>query len=182
MMRSNHARLIQNILNHIKWGFQFPSFLSVLRVFDWLIVGFSLIGKQLPTCSMQSILPSLLTSKEVGTTAKTHHFWGGNFCGAVTQFFYFICVTKNLLILWHVTRFVSKNTVIFALPHSVYVAVLFFHVCGGIYCSTSLACIEFCFTSRNVRKVVFVCHFTVVVYLIVVKVTFSFIVSLHTSP
>ncbi len=32
-----------------------------------------------------------------GTTAKTHHFGGGNFCGAVTIFFYFICVTKNLL-------------------------------------------------------------------------------------
>ena len=40
MMRSNHARLIQNILNHIKWQFQFPLFLSVLRVSDWLIVGF----------------------------------------------------------------------------------------------------------------------------------------------
>ena len=58
----------------------------------------------------------------------------------------------------------------------------FFHVCGRIYCSTSLACIVFCFTSRNVRKVVCVRHFTVVVYLIVVKVTFSFFFSLHTSP
>ena len=64
-MRSNHARLIQNILNHIKWQFQFPSFLSVLRVLDWLIVGFIFIGRQLPTCSMQCILSSLLTSKEV---------------------------------------------------------------------------------------------------------------------
>jgi hypothetical protein len=41
------------------------------------------------------------------------------------NFFYFICVTKNLLILWHVTCFVSKNTVKFALPHPVYVAVFF---------------------------------------------------------
>ena len=38
MMRSNHARLIQNILNHIKWRFQFPSFLFVLRISDWLIL------------------------------------------------------------------------------------------------------------------------------------------------
>ena len=65
MMRSNHARLIQNTLNHIKWRFQFPSFLSILRVSDWLIVGFVLIGRQLPTCSTHSILSSLLASKEV---------------------------------------------------------------------------------------------------------------------
>jgi hypothetical protein len=57
----------------------------------------------------------------------------------------------------------------------------FLHVCGRIYCSTSLACIVFCFTSRDVRKVIFVRHFTVVVYLIVVKVTFSFFVSSHMS-
>ena len=36
----------------------------------------------------------------------------------------------------------------------------FLHVCGRIYCSTSLACIVFCFTSRNVRNVVCVRHFT----------------------
>ncbi len=58
----------------------------------------------------------------------------------------------------------------------------FLHVCGRIYCSTSLACIVFCFTSWNVRKVVCVRHFTVVVYLIVVKVTYLFFVSSHTSP
>jgi hypothetical protein len=40
-------------------------------------------------------------------------------------FFHFIYVTKNLLILWHVTRFVSNNTLIFAAPHPVHVAVLF---------------------------------------------------------
>ncbi len=65
MMRSNHVRLIQNILNHIKWRLQFPSFLSILWVLDWLIVGFILIGRQLPTCSTHSILFSLLASKEV---------------------------------------------------------------------------------------------------------------------
>ena len=54
-----------NILNHIKWQFQFPLFLSVLRVSVWLIVGFILIGRQLPTCSTHSILSSLLASKEV---------------------------------------------------------------------------------------------------------------------
>jgi hypothetical protein len=42
-----------------------PSFLSVLRVSDWLIVGIILVGRQLPTCSTQSILFSLLASKEV---------------------------------------------------------------------------------------------------------------------
>ena len=65
MMRSNHARLIQNILNHIKWRFKFPSFLSILRVPDWLIVGFILIGRQLLYCSTHSNLFSLLASKEV---------------------------------------------------------------------------------------------------------------------
>ncbi len=58
----------------------------------------------------------------------------------------------------------------------------FLHVCGHKYCSTSLACIVFCLTSRDVHKVVSVRHFIVVVYLIVVKVTFSFFVSSHTSP
>jgi hypothetical protein len=40
---------------------------------------------------------------------------------------YFIPYTsqRHLLILWHVSRFVSKSTVIFAAPHRVYVAILF---------------------------------------------------------
>ncbi len=65
MMWSKHARLIQNILNHIKWWFWFPSFLSILRVLDWLIVGFILFGRQLSTCFKHCILFSLLESKEV---------------------------------------------------------------------------------------------------------------------
>ncbi len=44
------------IPNHIKWRFHFPSLLSILRVLDWYLAGFTLIGRQLPTCSMHSIL------------------------------------------------------------------------------------------------------------------------------
>ncbi len=65
MMRSRHARLDQNIFNHIKWWFQFPLLLSILRVSDWHLKGFTIIGRQLLTCSTHSILFSLHTQKEV---------------------------------------------------------------------------------------------------------------------
>jgi hypothetical protein len=62
---------IQSCKTHLKYtkSYQvaipvsFVSFRS--RVSDWLIVGFILIGRQLPTCSTHSILSSLLASKEV---------------------------------------------------------------------------------------------------------------------
>jgi hypothetical protein len=74
----------------------------------------------------------------------------------------FLCVTVLLVNLWYYLRYHTLCMLQF----------YFLHICGHIYCSTSLACIVFCFTSRDNRKVVSVCHFTVVVYLIVVKVTF----------
>ncbi len=64
MMRSRLARLNQKIFNHIKWRFQFSLLLSVLRVSDWHLVGFTLMGRYLLTCSMHSILFSLHAQKK----------------------------------------------------------------------------------------------------------------------
>ena len=55
-MIAKHARIHQKILNHIKWRFQFPSLLSILRVLNWHLVGFTLIERQLLTCFTHSIL------------------------------------------------------------------------------------------------------------------------------
>ncbi len=75
---------------------------------------------------VQWYTPAHAHQNKKGRLPKRITFGGVTFVVQSLIFLYFICVTKNLLILCHVTRFVSKNTVIFALPHPVYVAVLFF--------------------------------------------------------
>jgi hypothetical protein len=57
---------------HIKWRFQFPSFLSILRVSDWLIVGFILIGRQQPTFSSVVFYSVCLHQKKFHSCPCSH--------------------------------------------------------------------------------------------------------------
>ena len=106
----------------------------------------------------------------------------GHFWGVITHFFYWYVSPHSISSFFVPDWFVSEFTVLFALPHPVYVAILFSSRLWSYIVVRHLLVFAFCFTSRDVRKVVSVCHFTVVVYLIVVKVIFLFFVSSHTSP